>query len=108
MIRVPLYLPQTCTLARVVTLFQQGEVAFAVVGKDANSAQMLRDHADQVHLATCVQNMPETKDPGVIEVVGILTHHNILNRILMTEIIDERQRAALRNISNRSFDDALS
>ena len=48
-IRVPLYLPQTCSLARVVKLFQDGHTHMAVVCRDASQAQASRDYADRIH-----------------------------------------------------------
>ena len=48
-IKVPLYVSQTCKLAKVVPLFQKGHTHLAVICKDDKSSQNLRDYADRVH-----------------------------------------------------------
>jgi CBS domain containing-hemolysin-like protein len=125
-IKVPLYLDKQCNLSRVVNSFQKGHTHMAVVCDHTSSAKKLRDFADKEHnrmnkrereqeeifFDTSSSKGGSNKDPGMFgveqldqvdEIVGILTLENIIERVLLTDIHDEKDRdTALKNLKRQA------
>lgn len=90
-IRIPLYLPQSCNLARVGYHFKKGEARLAVVCKNAESAQKCRNYADSFHNSIkpgVNAKLVDSHDFVGDEVVGIITLKDVLERVLMTDIAE--------------------
>ena len=85
----------------------------AVVCSDAKSAQYMRDYADSVHTAIKdgkIQSRKwmhfdgENRDQlPIIKVLGILTHENLIEKVLGTEISDEKDRDKMKNLRSATY-----
>lgn len=81
----------------------------AIVMQTASSASELRDTADAYNRQITSQTskgelhleVNGTEVDGEHEVVGIVTLENVIERILMTDIHDEKDRLAARNLKDR-------
>ena len=81
----------------------------AIVMQTASSASELRDTADDYNRQITTQTSKKelhlevngTEVDGEHEVVGIVTLENVIERILMTDIHDEKDRLAARSLKDR-------
>jgi hypothetical protein len=78
----------------------------AIVCQTSEGAQELRDHADDVHnaiqnrsqLPTDTSKSSNEEIDGYREVVGLVTLENVIERILLIDIHDEKDREAAHKL----------
>lgn len=86
----------------------------AVVCNDAKSAQSLRDYTDKVHTSIKEgQNklllLQDHTNVENVRVIGIVTLENVIERVLLIDINDEKDREAKqRGMSSLTKNDFLS
>lgn len=108
-VRIPLYIHTDASLAKMVVNMKTGFSHMAVVLNTPSAASELRDIADDYHrdLTTKPLNSTATEpyEEDIIseerEVAGILTLENVIERILQTDIHDEKDMQNAKSVQNR-------
>jgi hypothetical protein len=115
-VRVPLYIHREAALGKMVKAMQTGHSHMAIVLHSAAAASELRNLAEEYHRkitatpstspsAELRLSMNETEDADAVdgesEVVGIVTLENVIERILLTDIHDEKDRQANKLLKDR-------
>ena len=112
---MPLYLSKESNMSRVARAFKEGQSHMAIVLEDKEQAGLLRNLADRTHYkieeASKKRGAPKDSlleldgdEAGKLEgvqMIGILTLENVIERIMQVDIHDERDRDAALDLLKR-------
>lgn len=109
-VRIPLYMHKEAPLGKLVNEMKSGRSHMAVIVESSAQASELRDLADDFNrnvVKTDTTNGTEEggesihEEDGEVTVLGIVTLENVIERILLTDIHDEKDRSAAKNLRDR-------